>query len=50
MLQAQLEAARTRQEAKTELYRDKTVELLNKVIVRVLKYNERLDVLNAESA
>jgi len=49
MLQAQLEAARTRQEA-TELYRDKTVELLNKVIVRVLKYNERLDVLNAESA
>lgn len=49
MLQAQLEAARIRQEANTDLYRDKSVEVLNEVTVRAQKYNERPDDIQMRS-
>ncbi|WP_409015027.1 carboxypeptidase-like regulatory domain-containing protein [Dyadobacter sp. CY345] len=49
MLDAQLEAARIRQEANTELYRDKSAELLNEVTVRAQKYNERPDDIRMRS-
>lgn len=49
MLQAQLEAARIRQEANIDLYRDKAVELLNEVTVRAQKYNERPDDIQMRS-
>lgn len=49
VMQAQLEAARIRQEANTDLYRDKTVELLNEVTVRAKKYNERPDDIQMRS-
>ncbi len=49
MLQAQLEAARIRQEANTEVYRDKAVKLLNEVTVRAQKYNERPDDIQMRS-
>jgi hypothetical protein len=48
-LQAQLEAARIRQEANIDLYRDKTAELLNEVTVRAQKYNERPDDIQMRS-
>jgi hypothetical protein len=47
--QAQLEAARLRQEANTDLYRDKTVELLNEVTVRAQKNKERPDDIQMRS-
>jgi hypothetical protein len=49
MLQAQLEAARIRQEANTDFYRDKAVELLNEVTVRAQKYNERPEDIQMRS-
>ncbi|MCE6991508.1 carboxypeptidase regulatory-like domain-containing protein [Dyadobacter sp. CY323] len=49
MLQAQLVAARTRQEANTDFYRDKKVRLLNEVTVRAQKYNERPDDIKMRS-
>ncbi len=49
MLQAQLGAARIRQEANTDFYRDKAVELLNEVTVRGQKYNERPDDIQMRS-
>jgi len=47
--QAQLEAARLRQEASTDFYRDKAVKLLNEVTVRAQKYNERPDDIQMRS-
>lgn len=49
ILQSQLEAARTRQEANTDLYRDKAVELLKEVTVRAQKYKERPDDIQMRS-
>lgn len=49
ILQAQLEAARIRQEASTDLYRDKAAKLLNEVTVRAQKYNERPDDIQMRS-
>ncbi len=40
-IQAQLDAARVRQEADRDLYRDKTVKLLKEVTVRARKIDER---------
>ncbi|GAA4461433.1 hypothetical protein GCM10023189_36930 [Nibrella saemangeumensis] len=39
-MRAQLEAARIRQEADADLYRDKTAKVLNEVTVRARKYEE----------
>ena len=47
--QAQLEAARIRQEANTDFYRDGAVKLLNEVTVRAQKYNERPDDIQMRS-
>ncbi|WAC13006.1 carboxypeptidase-like regulatory domain-containing protein [Dyadobacter pollutisoli] len=48
-LQAQMEAARIRQEASPDLYRDKAAKLLNEVTVRAQKYNERPDDIQMRS-
>ncbi|WP_026629078.1 carboxypeptidase-like regulatory domain-containing protein [Dyadobacter alkalitolerans] len=48
-LQAELQAARGRQEANTELYRDKAAKQLNEVTVRAQKYNERPDDIQMRS-
>ena len=42
-LQAQLTAARTRQDGNADVYRDKTAKLLKEVTVRARKYEERPD-------
>lgn len=49
MLEAQLMAARIRQDADTDLYREKTAELLNEVTVRVQKYKERPEDIQMRS-
>ena len=46
---AQLEAARIRQEADADLYRDKTAKLLKEVIVRARKPDERPDDIRRSS-
>jgi len=48
-LRAQLEAARIRQEANTDLYRDKTVKELNEVTVRAQKYEDRPEDIQLRS-
>ncbi|MCF2489252.1 carboxypeptidase regulatory-like domain-containing protein [Dyadobacter sp. CY347] len=48
-LQAQLEAARIRQAANTNFYRDKATELLNEVTVRAQKNNDRPDDIKMRS-
>ncbi|SKB77878.1 carboxypeptidase-like regulatory domain-containing protein [Dyadobacter psychrophilus] len=45
----QLEAARVRQEADADLYRDKTVKVLEEATVRAKKYNERPDDIQMRS-
>ena len=47
--QAQLEAARIRQEANTDLYRDKAARLLSEVTVLAQKNNERPDDIKMRS-
>ncbi|MCF0042037.1 carboxypeptidase regulatory-like domain-containing protein [Dyadobacter fanqingshengii] len=49
MLQAELKAARIRQEASNDLYRDKAAKQLNEVTVRAQKYNERPDDIQMRS-
>ncbi|MCE7065134.1 carboxypeptidase regulatory-like domain-containing protein [Dyadobacter sp. CY326] len=49
MLQAQLEAARMRQQANGEFYRDKTAKELNEVTVRAKKNIERPDDIQMRS-
>ncbi len=48
-LRTQLDAARTRQESDTDLYRDKTVKQLKEVIVRARKLEERPDDIRRTS-
>ncbi|GGB97748.1 hypothetical protein GCM10011325_26350 [Dyadobacter sediminis] len=48
-LQAQLDAARMRQEANADLYRDKTAKELNEVTVRARKNNERPQDIQSRS-
>ncbi|MBD2699133.1 carboxypeptidase-like regulatory domain-containing protein [Spirosoma sp. BT702] len=48
-LRAQLEAARIRQEANTDFYRDKTVKVLKEVTVRARKNDERPDDIKRRS-
>ncbi|WP_428663177.1 carboxypeptidase regulatory-like domain-containing protein [Runella sp.] len=48
-LRAQPEAARIRQEANADFYRDKTVKVLQEVTVRARKYEERPDDIQQRS-
>jgi hypothetical protein len=48
-VRAQLEDARTRQEANPDAYRDKNVKELNEVTVRAKKYNERPEDIQLRS-
>jgi hypothetical protein len=48
-LRAQLEAARVRQEANADLYRDKTIKLLKEVTVRARRPDERPDDIQRRS-
>ncbi|GAB3034535.1 carboxypeptidase-like regulatory domain-containing protein [Spirosoma pulveris] len=48
-LRAQLEAARTRQEANADLYRDKTAKVLKEVTVRAQKFDKRPDDIQLRS-
>ncbi|MCX6214023.1 carboxypeptidase-like regulatory domain-containing protein [Spirosoma sp.] len=48
-LRAQLEAARARQEANADLYRDKTAKVLKEVIVRAQKFDKRPDDIQQRS-
>ncbi|GAB3705018.1 hypothetical protein GCM10027592_36990 [Spirosoma flavus] len=48
-LRAQLEAARIRQEANADFYRDKTVKVLKEVTVRGKKYDDRPDDIQRRS-
>ncbi|GAB3959639.1 hypothetical protein GCM10028805_56130 [Spirosoma harenae] len=49
MLRSQLEAARTRQEASADFYRDKTAKVLNEVTVQARKYEDRPDDIKQRS-
>ncbi|WP_332369022.1 carboxypeptidase-like regulatory domain-containing protein [Spirosoma telluris] len=49
VLQTQLEAARIRQAANTDLYRDKTAKELNEVTVRAQKYEDRPEDIQLRS-
>ncbi|SOD95166.1 carboxypeptidase-like regulatory domain-containing protein [Spirosoma fluviale] len=48
-LRAQLEAARTRQEANADFYRDKTAKVLNEVTVRAQKFDKRPEDIQQRS-
>ncbi len=48
-IRAQLEAARTRQQADTDVYRDKTIKVLAEVTVRAQKPTDRPDDINMRS-
>ena len=48
-LRPQLEAARIRQEANADLYRDKTAKVLKEVTVRAQKYDERPEDIQLRS-
>ena len=48
-LKTQLEAARLRQEANVEYYRDRTAKMLNEVTVRAQKYEDRPDDIRLRS-
>lgn len=49
VLRAQLEAARARQDANVDLYRDKAAKELNEVTIRERKYDERPDDIQQRS-